>query len=115
MLTRVVATDFRGGSGGRRGELQPVLAAVPVCAGHGDVQTEHHELQPEEADVGVEFGQFVLAVGGVGQSGGISGVLEVAGVVAQLQTTPGVSDDAASPKPRGAGTIRKPASSGDTF
>ena len=115
MLTRVVATDFRGGSGGRRGELQPVLAAVPVCAGDGDVQAEDNKLQPEEANIGVEFGEFVLAGRRLRQGGGGSGVLEVTGVVAELQATPGVSDDAASPKPRGAGTIGKPSSSGDTF
>ena len=115
MLPRVVATDLRGRRGGRRRELQSVLATVPVCAGHRDVQAEHHKLQPEEADIGVEFGEFVLAACRFSQGGGVSCVLEVTGVVAHLQATPGVSDDAASPKPRGAGTIGKPSSSSDTF
>ena len=115
MLAGVVATDCGGRRGGGRGELQLVLAAVPVGAGHGNVQAEHHKLQPEEADIGVEFGEFVLAACRVSEGGGVSCVLEVTGVVAHLQATPGVSDDAASPKPRGAGTIGKPSSSGDTF
>ena len=115
MLPSVVATDLRWGSGGRRRELQPVLATVPVCAGHRDVQAEDHKLQPEEADIGVEFGEFVLAACRFRQGGGVSRVLEVTGVVAQLQATPGVPDDAASPKPRGAGTIGIASSSGDTF
>ena len=115
MLASVVATDSRGRRGGGCGELQLVLAAVPVCAGHGDVQTEHHKLQPEEADIWVEFGEFVLTGVGVSVGGGVSRVLEVTGVVSHLQATPGVPDDAASTKPRGAGTICKPSSSGDTF
>ena len=115
MLPSVVATDLRWGRGGRRRELQPVLATVPVCAGHGDVQAEDHKLQPEEADISVELGEFVLAGGGVCQGGGVSGVLEVTGVVTHLQATPGASDDAASPEARGAGTIGKSSSSSDTF
>ena len=63
----------------------------------------------------MKFGQFVLAVRGVGQGGGVAGVLDVTGVVVQLQATPGVSDDAASPEARGAGTIGKPSSSRYTF
>ena len=115
MLTSVVAADCRGGRGGGRGELQLVLAAVPVCARHGNVQAEHHKLQPEEADIWAEFGQFVLAGVGVSEGGGVAGVLEVAGVVGDLQSTPSVPDDTASSKPRGAGTIGKPSSSSDTF
>ena len=115
MLACVVATDCGGRRGGRRGELQLVLAAVPVGAGHGDVQTEHHKLQPEEADIWADFGEFVLAAVGLSQGGGVSGVLEVAGVVSHLQPTPSVPHDAASTKPRGAATIGKPSRSSDTF
>ena len=115
MLPRVIAADRRRSRGGRSGELQLVLAAVPVCARHGNVQAEHHELQPEEADIWAEFGQFVLAGVGVSEGGGVAGVLEVAGVVGDLQSTPSVPDDTASSKPRGAGTIGKPSSSSDTF
>ena len=115
VLASVVATNSGGRVGGRRGELQLVLAAVPVCARHGNVQAEHHELQPEEADIWAEFGQFVLAGVGVSEGGGVAGVLEVAGVVGDLQSTPSVPDDTASSKPRGAGTIGKPSSSSDTF
>ena len=105
MLTSVVAADCRGGRGGGRGELQLVLAAVPVGAGHGDVQAEHHKLQPEEADVRVEFGELVLAGAGVCEGRGEASVLYVAGVVSHLQTTVRVPQDTASPKPSGAGTI----------
>ena len=105
MLAGVVAAyrgrSHRGGSG----ELQPVLAAVPVRAGHGHIQAEHHEVQPEEADVRVEFGELVLAGAGVCEGRGEASVLYVAGVVSHLQTTVRVPQDTASPKPSGAGTI----------
>ena len=115
MLAGVVPADGGRSQGGRSGELQPVLAAVPVGGGDCNIQTEDHEVQTEEADVGVKLVEPVETGGGLVVGRGISRVLEVGGVLGDVPPTPGLADDAAGSKSRGARSVRQSSSLGGTF